>query len=207
MNNLILFRHQAGCLKLKSSLPTCPISVEVQQQEVKAEQAPAPVKKETPSMAATKVLDGATPISTGGKKKNSAKKQKTEPGNNNNDDIQVIHSKTDLCFSKSFTLRLRSLCFLSNPVEETHILADLAASANHQTVHNDDVPAKGSGKKQKNETEKGKKLNFFLHDVLLEWMFPSADKPYHRYVYWSVVQMLCDSEHKTRYEKFDRLVP
>ncbi|XP_037551004.1 kinectin isoform X3 [Nematolebias whitei] len=93
-------------------------SVEVQQQEVKAEQAPAPVKKEPPSVAETKVLDGATPISTGGKKKNSAKKQKTEP------------------------------------VEETHILADLAASANHQTVHNDDVPSKGSGKKQKNETEK-----------------------------------------------------
>lgn len=173
MNNLILFRHQAGCLKLKSSLLTCPISVEVQQQEVKAEQAPAPVKKETPSVAETKVLDGAAPISTGGKKKNSAKKQKTEPGNNNNDnDNQVIsNSKTDLCFSKSFTVRLRSLCFSSNPVEETHILADLSASANHQTVHNDGVPSKGSGKKQKNETEKGKKLKFSLMTSYLSGCF------------------------------------
>lgn len=33
--------------------------------------------------------------------------------------------------------------------------ADLAASANHQTTHNDDAPSKGSGKKQKNETDKG----------------------------------------------------
>lgn len=52
-----------------------------QQQEVKAEQAPAPVKKEAPIVAETKVLDGATPSATSGKKKNSAKKQKTEPGN------------------------------------------------------------------------------------------------------------------------------
>lgn len=56
---------------------------------MKAEQAPAPVKKETPSVAETKVVDGATQISTGGKKKNSAKKQKTEPGN---DDDQVNSS-------------------------------------------------------------------------------------------------------------------
>ncbi|XP_069008277.1 kinectin isoform X4 [Embiotoca jacksoni] len=92
--------------------------VDDQQAEVKAEQAPAPVKKEAPIMAETKVLDGATPSATGGKKKNSAKKQKTEH------------------------------------VDETHILADSAASANHQSAHNDDVQTKGSGKKQKNETDK-----------------------------------------------------
>uniref|UniRef100_A0A1A8SH17 Kinectin 1 n=1 Tax=Nothobranchius rachovii TaxID=451742 RepID=A0A1A8SH17_9TELE len=38
--------------------------------------------------------------------------------------------------------------------DETHILADLAASSNHQAVHNDNVPSKGSSKKPKNETDK-----------------------------------------------------
>ncbi|XP_016527500.1 kinectin isoform X5 [Poecilia formosa] len=39
-------------------------------------------------------------------------------------------------------------------VEEAHILGDASAS-NHQAAHNDDVPPKASGKKQKNETDKG----------------------------------------------------
>lgn len=39
-------------------------------------------------------------------------------------------------------------------VDEAHILPDSAASANHQAAHNDDAPSKGSGKKQKNETDK-----------------------------------------------------
>ncbi|KAF7201860.1 kinectin isoform X2 [Nothobranchius furzeri] len=38
--------------------------------------------------------------------------------------------------------------------DETHILADLAASSNHQALHNDNVPSKGSSKKPKNETDK-----------------------------------------------------
>ncbi|XP_053192271.1 kinectin isoform X2 [Scomber japonicus] len=88
-----------------------------QQPEVKAEQAPAPVKKEAPIVAETKVLDGAAPSATSGKKKNHAKKQKTEP-------------------------------------DESHVMADSAASANHQAANNDDIPSKGSGKKQKNETDK-----------------------------------------------------
>lgn len=46
--------------------------------------------------------------------------------------------------------------YFLHPVDETHILADSAASANHQTAHNDEVPSKGSGKKLKNETDKGK---------------------------------------------------
>lgn len=54
--------------------------MEDHQPELKAEQAPAPVKKESPIVAETKVLDGAAPNATSGKKKNSAKKQKTEPG-------------------------------------------------------------------------------------------------------------------------------
>lgn len=66
-----------------------------QQPEVKAEQAPAPVKKEAPIVAETKVLDGAAPTATSGKKKNSAKKQKTEPGN---DDTVVPHANFLLSF-------------------------------------------------------------------------------------------------------------
>ncbi|XP_012707895.3 kinectin isoform X5 [Fundulus heteroclitus] len=94
-------------------------SADVQQLEVKAEQAPVQSKREAPSVAETKVVDGVTPSAVAGKKKNSAKKQKTEH------------------------------------VEESHILADIATSANHQETHNDDVPPKTSGKKQKNEYDKG----------------------------------------------------
>ncbi|KAM4540233.1 kinectin isoform 5-T5 [Fundulus diaphanus] len=94
-------------------------SADVQQLEVKAEQAPAQSKREAPSVAETKVVDGVTPSAVAGKKKNSAKKQKTEH------------------------------------VEESHIVADIATSANHQETHNDDVPPKTSGKKQKNEYDKG----------------------------------------------------
>lgn len=50
-----------------------------QPEEVKAEPAPAQVKKERPIVAETKALDGAAPTATSGKKK-SAKKQRTEPG-------------------------------------------------------------------------------------------------------------------------------
>uniref|UniRef100_A0A3Q3IV62 Ribosome receptor lysine/proline rich domain-containing protein n=1 Tax=Monopterus albus TaxID=43700 RepID=A0A3Q3IV62_MONAL len=95
--------------------------VEDQQPEVKAEQAPAPVKKEAPTVAETKVLDGVTPSTTSGRKRNSAKKQKTEH------------------------------------VDEAHVVADSATSANHQAAHNDDVPPRGSGKKQKNETDRENK--------------------------------------------------
>ncbi|MEQ2275015.1 hypothetical protein XENORESO_018246 [Xenotaenia resolanae] len=102
------------------------VESDVQQLEVKAEQAPAPSKKEAPSAAENKVLDGVNPSAATGKKKNSAKKQKTEH------------------------------------VEESHILADVAASANHQESHNDDVPSKTTGKKQKSETDKEVKLKELL---------------------------------------------
>ncbi|KAL3049153.1 hypothetical protein OYC64_008600 [Pagothenia borchgrevinki] len=106
----------SGKKKDKKKQKAEPVAVDDQQPEAKSEQ--APVKKEAPVVAETKVLDGATPVATSGKKKNSSKKQKTEH------------------------------------VDEAHVLADLAASANHQAGHNDDAPAKGSGKKQKNETDK-----------------------------------------------------
>ncbi|XP_047466466.1 kinectin isoform X2 [Mugil cephalus] len=63
-----------------------------QQPEIKAEQAPAPVKKEAPVVAETKVLDGATPSATGGKKKNSAKRQKTEPDSAASANHQATHN-------------------------------------------------------------------------------------------------------------------
>ncbi|XP_078133013.1 kinectin isoform X2 [Sander vitreus] len=107
----------SGKKKEKKKQKAEPVTVDDQQPEVKAEQAPALVKKEAPIVAETKVLDGATPSATSGRKKNSAKRQKTEH-------------------------------------DEAHVLADSAASANHQAGHNDDVHSKGSGKKQKNETDK-----------------------------------------------------
>lgn len=120
------------------------IPVEDQQPD-KAEQAPAPVKKEAPIVTETKVLDGATPSATSGKKKNSAKKLKTESGN----EYQTLF------LHAGQRLRLKP-SFLSNTVDEFHILADTTASANHQAPHNDDVSSKGSGKKQRNETNKGR---------------------------------------------------
>lgn len=44
-------------------------------------------------------------------------------------------------------------CFFS--VEEAHVIVDSAASANHQATPNNTVPTKGSGKKQKTDTDKG----------------------------------------------------
>lgn len=46
-------------------------------------------------------------------------------------------------------------------------MADSAASANHQAANNDDIPSKGSGKKQKNETDKGEKRNKFLEALII----------------------------------------
>ncbi|XP_061552026.1 kinectin isoform X3 [Phycodurus eques] len=83
---------------------------------IKVEQ--APVKKEAPHVAETKVLSNAVPSAPGGKK--GGKKQKTEP------------------------------------VDESHVPTDSAASTNHQAAHNNDVPSKG--KKQKNETDKDNKV-------------------------------------------------
>lgn len=63
-----------------------------QQQETKAEQTPAPVKKEVPIIVAeTKVLDGAAPPASTGKKKNSAKKKNSESGK----EPSVPHSQLD----------------------------------------------------------------------------------------------------------------
>lgn len=66
-----------------------PFQADVQQLEVKAEQAPAPSKKEASSVAETKVLDGVNPTAVTGKKKNSAKKQKTEHGKNDQNNLTI----------------------------------------------------------------------------------------------------------------------
>ena len=53
-------------------------------------------------------------------------------------------------------------------MDDAHVLADSAASANHQAAQNDDVPSKGSGKKQKNETDKGKiKITTLIQSLFL----------------------------------------
>lgn len=52
-------------------------------------------------------------------------------------------------------LPLKWKTFFQNPVEEPQILPESAASANHQTAPNDNVPSKASGKKQKREADKG----------------------------------------------------
>lgn len=52
--------------------------------------------------------------------------------------------------------------FFRNPVEEPQVLPDSAASANHQTAPNDNVPSKASGKKQKREADKG-----YMNDLTL----------------------------------------
>ncbi|KAM6912884.1 kinectin [Xenentodon cancila] len=108
--------------KKKKKQKTEPVNV--QQPEVKTEPQ-ATNKKEPPTAAETKVLDGSNQNSSSGDKKNSARKQKNEP------------------------------------VDETHILASSAAPVNHQAVHNDNMPSKGSGKKHK-ETDKEMKLKELL---------------------------------------------
>uniref|UniRef100_A0AAQ4PMH4 Kinectin 1 n=1 Tax=Gasterosteus aculeatus aculeatus TaxID=481459 RepID=A0AAQ4PMH4_GASAC len=112
----------SGKKKEKKKPKTESVPANDQQAEVIPEQRPAPVKKETPVMADTRIVDGAAPVATSGKKKNSAKKQKTEHTN-----------------------------------DEAHVLVDCATPANHQAGHNNDVPSKGSGKKQKNESDKEKR--------------------------------------------------
>ena len=70
---------------------------------------------------------------------------------------------TSLLFLHSQT---EAWTFFLNPVDEAHVLADSTASTNHQAAHNDDVPSKEKGKKQKNETDKGKGdpvFGFFLY--------------------------------------------
>ena len=46
--------------------------------------------------------------------------------------------------------------YFASSVEEPHVLVESTAPANHQAAPNDNsAPSKGSGKKQKNETDKG----------------------------------------------------
>ncbi|KAJ8390876.1 hypothetical protein AAFF_G00100080 [Aldrovandia affinis] len=102
-------------------------------QETKVDQAPVPVKKDVAMAADAKVQDGApTPAPTSGKKKNSAKKQKTEPG-----------------------VRVPPAAPLEEPLVQLSVSAP-PLDSEPQKGHGDDAPAKTSGKKLKNETDKGR---------------------------------------------------
>lgn len=57
--------------------------------------------------------------------------------------------------------------FFQNPVEEPQILPHSAASANHQTVLNENVPSKASGKKQKREADKGYINDFTIFRLVI----------------------------------------
>lgn len=139
-----------------------------QQPDVKAEQAPAPTKKEAPIVADTKLVDGAAPTATSGKKKNSAKKQKIEHGSYESFHLLLFISLQyqNKCSDWSMNMSPCDQSFFSTPADESHVLADLVASANHQATHNDDAPTRGSGKKQKNETDKGERKKV-LQNVLI----------------------------------------
>ncbi|KAK5614458.1 hypothetical protein CRENBAI_024371 [Crenichthys baileyi] len=104
------------------------VESDVQQLEVKAEQAPAPSKKKLLLRLKTKfwmVSTRALPLA----------KRKTLPKGRRQSMVKEEKSQKRM--------------------EESHIVADVAASANHQESHNDDVPSKPTGKKQKSETDKG----------------------------------------------------
>lgn len=58
------------------------------------------------------------------------------------------------------------------PVDETHALVDSATSANHQATPNDNLPSKGSGKKQKNETDKGMSTGHFMFFAIISTIQP-----------------------------------
>ncbi|KAM8916589.1 kinectin isoform 2-T2 [Spinachia spinachia] len=77
----------SGKKKEKKKPKTESVPANDQQPEVIAEQRAAPVKKETPVISETRIVDSAAPVATGGKKKNSAKKQKTE---HTNDEAHIL---------------------------------------------------------------------------------------------------------------------
>lgn len=78
---------------------------------------------------------------------------------------------------------MKNLCFFI-PVDETHALVDSATSANHQATPNDNVPSKGSGKKQKNETDKGMSTGHFMFFAIISTIQPysyTVIQPYNPY--------------------------
>ncbi|XP_034418482.1 kinectin isoform X2 [Cyclopterus lumpus] len=143
----------------KQSSPSSP-QLEVQVQ-VQVQAAQAPVQAQTPPQIS-------------GKKKEK-KKQKTEPVTVNDQQPEVIAQQHPAPVKKEAPIISETRVLdgatpgatsgkkknsakkqKTEPtnVDEVHVLADSATPANHQARHNDDVPSKGSGKKQKNETDK-----------------------------------------------------
>ncbi|XP_068436180.1 kinectin isoform X2 [Clinocottus analis] len=142
----------------KSSPPSPQLEVEVQVQAVQA-----PVQAQTPPQIS-------------GKKKEK-KKQKAEPVTVNDQQPEVIAERHPAPVKKEAPIVSETRVLdgvipvvtsgkkknsakkqKTEPAnDEAHVLADSATPANHQASHNDDVPSKGSGKKQKNETDKENK--------------------------------------------------
>uniref|UniRef100_A0A669CPH4 Kinectin 1 n=1 Tax=Oreochromis niloticus TaxID=8128 RepID=A0A669CPH4_ORENI len=136
----------------QSSTPSPKHEVQVQIQAVQA-----PVQAQTPPQIS-------------GKKKEK-KKQKVESADEQHTEVKVEQAPATVKKEAPIVAETKALDGATQSVtsgkkknsakkqktdhvDEAHILPDSAASANHQAAHNDDAPSKGSGKKQKNETDK-----------------------------------------------------
>ncbi|KAG7509788.1 kinectin isoform X6 [Solea senegalensis] len=125
--------------------------------EVQIQPAQAPVQAQTPPQ-------------TSGKKKDK-KKQKAETVDDRQPEVKVEQAPAPVKKDAPVVTETKVLDGVTpsvtagkkknsakkqktEPVEEARVVADTAASANHQATQNDNVPAKGSGKKQKNVTDK-----------------------------------------------------
>ncbi|KAL6105689.1 ktn1 [Pungitius sinensis] len=146
----------------------------------KVEKPPSP-KLEVQVQAPQAPIQAQTPPQISGKKKEK-KKPKTESVPANNQQPEVIAEQRPVPVKKE-TPVMSEIRIVDSAVpvatsgkkknsakkqktehtnDEAHVLVDCAAPANHQAGHNNDVPSKGSGKKQKNESDKEVKLKELL---------------------------------------------
>ncbi|XP_045918649.1 kinectin isoform X3 [Micropterus dolomieu] len=137
---------------LTASKQSSPLSAQLEVQvQVQATQAP---------------VQGQTPPQISGKKKEK-KKQKAEPVEDQQPEIKaeqcpVLVKKEAPIVAETKVLDGAAPSATSGKKKNSakkqkteHVdEADSAAPANHQAAHNDDITSKGSGKKQKNETDK-----------------------------------------------------
>ncbi|XP_005724085.1 kinectin isoform X3 [Pundamilia nyererei] len=128
----------------QSSTPSPKREVQVQIQAVQA-----PVQAQTPPQIS-------------GKKKEK-KKQKVESADEQHTEVKVEQAPATVKKEAPIVAETKVLDGATqsvtsgkkkNSAKKQKTDHDSAASANHQTAHNDDAPSKGSGKKQKNETDK-----------------------------------------------------
>ncbi|XP_006786192.1 kinectin isoform X3 [Neolamprologus brichardi] len=128
----------------QSSTPSPKREVQVQIQAVQA-----PVQAQTPPQIS-------------GKKKEK-KKQKVESADEQHTEVKVEQAPATVKKEAPIVAETKVLDGATqsvtsgkkkNSAKKQKTDHDSAASANHQAAHNDDAPSKGSGKKQKNETDK-----------------------------------------------------